>query len=51
MRKPDVTIPDTTPPSDLLIEDETIGEGDEAAARHAFEQPGDQSRLCERACP
>jgi len=32
MRKPDVTIPDGTPPAELLIEDETIGDGDEAAA-------------------
>lgn len=32
MRKPDVTIPDGTPPAELLIEDETIGDGDEAVA-------------------
>lgn len=32
MRKPDVTIPDGTPPVELLIEDETIGDGDEAVA-------------------
>lgn len=32
MRKPDVTIPDGTPPATLLIEDETIGDGDEAVA-------------------
>jgi len=32
MRKPEVTIPDGTPPAELLIEDETIGDGDEAVA-------------------
>ena len=32
MRKPDVTIPDGAPPAELLIEDETIGDGDEAVA-------------------
>jgi peptidylprolyl isomerase len=32
MRKPEVTIPAETPPSDLLIEDETVGDGDEAVA-------------------
>ena len=32
MRKPKVTIPDGTPPTTLLIEDETIGDGDEAVA-------------------
>ena len=32
MRKPDVTIPEGTPPSNLLIEDETVGDGDEAVA-------------------
>lgn len=32
MRKPEVTIPDGTPPGELLIEDETIGDGDEAVA-------------------
>ncbi len=32
MRKPDVTIPDGTPPAKLLIEDETVGDGDEAVA-------------------
>jgi peptidylprolyl isomerase len=30
MRKPDVTIPDGTPPSNLLIEDQTVGDGTEA---------------------
>jgi peptidylprolyl isomerase len=32
MRKPEVTIPDENPPATLLIEDETIGDGDEAVA-------------------
>jgi len=32
MRKPEVTIPDGTPPATLLIEDETVGDGDEAVA-------------------
>lgn len=32
MRKPEVTIPEGTPPSTLLIEDETVGDGDEAIA-------------------
>ena len=32
MRKPEVTIPESTPPSTLLIEDETVGDGDEAVA-------------------
>ena len=32
MRKPDVTIPEGTPPSNLLIEDEIVGDGDEAVA-------------------
>lgn len=32
MRKPDVTIPDGTPPAKLLVEDETIGDGDEATS-------------------
>ena len=32
MRKPDVTIPEGTPPSNLLIEDETVGDGDEAVS-------------------
>jgi peptidylprolyl isomerase len=32
MRKPDVTIPDGTPPTELVIHDETIGDGDEAVA-------------------
>jgi len=32
MRKPDVTIPDGTPPAELVIDDITVGEGDEAVA-------------------
>ncbi|MAT06801.1 MAG: peptidylprolyl isomerase [Acidimicrobiaceae bacterium] len=32
MRKPDVTVPDTAPPSDLVISDDVEGSGDEAAA-------------------
>ena len=32
MRKPDVTIPDETPPTELVIDDLTVGDGDEAAA-------------------
>ena len=32
MKKPDVTIPDETPPSELVIDDLTVGEGDEAVA-------------------
>jgi peptidylprolyl isomerase len=30
MRKPDVTVPDTAPPTELVISDDTVGEGDEA---------------------
>ncbi len=30
MRKPDVTIPDGTPPSDLVVDDQTVGDGAEA---------------------
>ena len=32
MRKPDVTVPDSAPSSDLVITDDVVGEGDEAAA-------------------
>jgi peptidylprolyl isomerase len=32
MRKPDVTIPDENPPSELVVDDLTVGDGDEAAA-------------------
>ena len=31
MRKPDVTVPDTAPPGELVITDDIVGEGDEAA--------------------
>jgi peptidylprolyl isomerase len=30
MAKPDVTIPDSGPPADLVIDDEVVGSGDEA---------------------
>ena len=32
MRKPDVTIPDGSPPAELVIEDLEVGDGDEATA-------------------
>ena len=32
MRKPDVTIPDENPPAELVVDDLTVGDGDEAAA-------------------
>jgi len=32
MRKPDVIIPDETPPTDLVVEDLEVGDGAEAAA-------------------
>lgn len=32
MQKPDVTIPDEQPPTELVIDDLTVGDGDEAAA-------------------
>ncbi len=32
MRKPDVSVPDTAPPNELVVIDDTVGEGDEAAA-------------------
>ncbi len=32
MRKPEVTIPEETPPTELVIDDETVGDGDEATA-------------------
>ena len=32
MRKPDVTIPAEHPPTELVKDDETLGEGDEALA-------------------
>lgn len=32
MRKPDVTVPDTAPPAQLVVADDVEGTGDEAAA-------------------
>jgi peptidylprolyl isomerase len=32
MRKPDVIIPDETPPTEMVMDDLTVGDGDEAAA-------------------
>jgi peptidylprolyl isomerase len=32
--KPDVTIPDGQPPTDLVLEDLSVGDGDEATAGH-----------------
>ena len=32
MRKPDVTVPETAPPTELVISDDVEGDGDEAAA-------------------
>jgi peptidylprolyl isomerase len=32
MPKPDVTIPDADPPTDLVIEDVVVGDGDEASS-------------------
>lgn len=37
MPKPDVTIPDGEPPTDLVVEDVVVGDGDEAAAGHDVE--------------
>jgi peptidylprolyl isomerase len=37
MAKPDVTIPDDAPPTELVIEEITVGEGEEAAAGHNVE--------------
>jgi peptidylprolyl isomerase len=34
MSKPDVTIPDGPPPTDLVLEDITVGDGEEATAGH-----------------
>ena len=34
MAKPDVTIPDGPPPSELVLEDLTVGDGEEATAGH-----------------
>ena len=35
MQKPEVTIPDETPPADLVIDDITVGDGAEAVAGQA----------------
>ncbi len=35
MPKPDVTIPEGEPPGDLVVEDLTVGDGDEARAGHS----------------
>ncbi len=32
MRKPDVTVPDSAPPSELVIADDVVGEGAEASS-------------------
>ena len=32
MRKPDVTVPETTPPTELVVVDDVEGDGDEAVA-------------------
>ena len=37
MPKPDVTIPDGPPPTDLVVEDLTVGDGDEATAGHSVD--------------
>ena len=37
MTKPDVTIPDTDPPSELVLEDLEVGEGPEATAGQPVE--------------
>jgi peptidylprolyl isomerase len=37
MAKPDVTIPDTAPPTDLTIDDLVVGDGDEATAGNPVE--------------
>lgn len=37
MAKPDVSIPDTGPPADLVIDDIVVGDGDEATAGAAVE--------------
>ncbi len=35
MRKPDVTVPDDAPPTELVIHDDVVGEGPEATAGSA----------------
>jgi peptidylprolyl isomerase len=37
MAKPDVSIPDSEPPGDLVIDDIVVGDGDEASAGSAVE--------------
>jgi peptidylprolyl isomerase len=37
MAKPDVSIPDSEPPADLVIDDIVVGDGDEASAGAAAE--------------
>jgi peptidylprolyl isomerase len=37
MAKPDVSIPDSEPPADLVIDDIVVGDGDEATAGAAVE--------------
>jgi peptidylprolyl isomerase len=32
MRKPEITVPDSDPPTELVITDDVVGDGDEAAA-------------------
>ena len=32
MRKPEVTVPDTAPPDELVMTDDVVGDGDEATA-------------------
>ena len=34
MRKPEVTIPEENPPTELVMADEIVGDGDEATAGH-----------------
>ena len=37
MAKPEITIPDATPPADLVIDDLVVGDGQEATAGHDVE--------------
>lgn len=37
MSKPEITIPDTPPPADLVVEDLEVGDGPEATAGHPVE--------------
>jgi peptidylprolyl isomerase len=34
MRKPEVTIPDENPPTELVVDDLTVGDGEEAVSGH-----------------